>query len=267
MGRGETPSSRKYPEKPAGRRYEVPKSGRDEGPANPPPTYMKCFSYLRVSGKAQVEGDGFPRQRAAIATWASLNGASVVQEFVEEGVSGETDWDQRPAFQELIGAVLGNGVRVIVVENLTRLARSVGVQDTILTFLASRDVSLISADTAENITEAMASDPMKKALIQIQSVFSELEKNSLVRKLRAARKRKRDAGQRVEGRKPYGWREGEKAVIKRMEELRAEGLTFLDIASALDKEGHPTRDGQSKEGRSWKGETVRRILKRAGEAA
>ena len=27
----------------------------------------KVFAYLRVSGKGQVKGDGFPRQRAAIA--------------------------------------------------------------------------------------------------------------------------------------------------------------------------------------------------------
>jgi len=228
---------------------------------------MQVYSYLRVSGKAQIEGDGFPRQRAAIEAWAAMEGATVVEEFVEEGVSGETDWNQRPAFQELIGTVLGNGVRVIVVENLTRLARSVGVQDTILTFLASREVSLISADTAENITEAMASDPMKKAIIQIQSVFSELEKNSLVRKLRAARKRKRDAGEQVEGRRPFGFNRSERATITRMRELRAEGESFNAVAHVLDVEGHPTRDGKAKKGRKWRGGTVRRILLKSKEVA
>jgi hypothetical protein len=41
----------------------------------------KAVSYLRVSGKAQIEGDGFPRQRETIAryakTWSSLSGLIV----------------------------------------------------------------------------------------------------------------------------------------------------------------------------------------------
>ena len=48
----------------------------------------KAFGYLRVSGKSQVDGDGFPRQKAAIQKWAKANGFHIVQWFVEEGVSG-----------------------------------------------------------------------------------------------------------------------------------------------------------------------------------
>lgn len=223
---------------------------------------MRCFSYLRVSGRAQVDGDGFPRQRAAIEAWATLNGAQIVREFVEEGVSGETDWDQRPAFQDLVGALLENGTRVVVVENLTRLARSFVVQDAIVTYLASRGISLISADTGEDITKAVSEDPMKKAIIQMQAVFAELEKNSLVRKLKAARVRKREAGHRVEGRKPFGARKGEPETIRRMVELRSEGMSYRNIALALNEEGRPTRDGRKRKGKEWRGETVRRILAR-----
>jgi DNA invertase Pin-like site-specific DNA recombinase len=48
----------------------------------------KALSYLRVSGKGQVEGDGFPRQREAIARYAKTAGVEVVEEFRDEGVSG-----------------------------------------------------------------------------------------------------------------------------------------------------------------------------------
>lgn len=223
---------------------------------------MKAFSYLRVSGRAQIPGDGFPRQREAINAWAVLNGVEIVQEFAEEGISGETDWDQRPAFQDLVGALLENGTRVVAVENLTRLARSFVVQDAIVTYLASRGISLISADTGEDITKAVSEDPMKKAIIQMQAVFAELEKNSLVRKLRAARKRKRAAGHRVEGRKPFGARKGEPETIRRMVELRAEGMSYRQIAFTLDQEGHPTRDGRRKKGKTWSSQSIWRILER-----
>jgi hypothetical protein len=52
---------------------------------------VKAFSYLRVSGKGQVEGDGFPRQRAAVKAYATANGIRIVREFREEGVSGSIE--------------------------------------------------------------------------------------------------------------------------------------------------------------------------------
>ena len=44
-----------------------------------------------------------------------------------------------------------------------------------------------AAPPGENVTEAYLADPMKRALIQIQAVFAELEKSMIVKKLRAAR--------------------------------------------------------------------------------
>ena len=220
---------------------------------------MRCFSYLRVSGKAQVEGDGFPRQRAAIEAWACINGAQIVREFVDEGVTGEADWDQRAGFEEMVGTLMINGVKTVVVENLTRLARAYVVQDSIITFLASRGYTLISADTGEDITEAVKGDPMKKAIIQMQAVFAELEKNSLVRKLRAARERRKAEGHRVEGRKPFGFFPGERKTLARMQELRAEGLGYYSVAKALNSEGLTARGGGA-----WYQGTVQRIMKRTG---
>lgn len=228
---------------------------------------MKAYSYLRVSGKSQIDGDGFPRQRTAIDAWACLNGAEIVQEFVEEGISGDDEWQDRPAFQDMVDKVLGNGVRTIVVENLGRLARSYVVQELILIWFASKDIDLITADTGANITAEIKQDPMKKLIVQIQGILYEFEKASLVRKLRAARKRKKDAGHRVDGRKPFGHRNGEPEAIQRMITLREKGLSYQDIATALDEEGFPTRVGRRKKGKTWAGESVRRILLREMEVA
>ena len=139
-------------------------------------------------------------------------GIEIVREYVEQGVTGDASWSDRPAFQEMVSAILDNGVRTVIVENLTRLARAYVVQDAILVFLASKEVSLISAYTGEGVTAAFHGDPMKKAIIQMQAVFSALEKNSLVRKLKAARARKRAENGRCEGRKPFRERSGEKGA-------------------------------------------------------
>jgi site-specific DNA recombinase len=224
---------------------------------------MKAFSYLRVSDKTQIKGNGFPRQRAAITKQAKTMGIEIVREYVEQGVTGDSSWSDRPAFQEMVSDILDNGVRALIVETLTRLARAYVVQDAILVFLASKEVSLISADTGEDVTAAFQGDPMKKAIIQMQAVFSELEKNSLVRKLKAARARKRAENDRGEGRKPFGERSGEKDAIVRMRQLRRKPvrknkrMCFAKIAARLQEEGHPTRPGKP-----WSAASVQGILGR-----
>ncbi len=224
---------------------------------------MRAFSYLRVSDKSQIEGDGFPRQRAAISKHAKQFGLEIVHEYAEQGMTGDSSWSDRPAFQEMVSAILDNGVRTIVVENLTRLARAYVVQDAILVFLASKKVTLISADTGEDVTAAFHGDPMKKAIIQMQAVFSELEKNSLVRKLKAARARSRAEKGRCEGRKPFGEKAGEQDAIERMKRLRrkpvgkAKRMSFAKIAARLQEERFPTRTGKP-----WSAASVQGILGR-----
>lgn len=224
---------------------------------------MRAFSYLRVSSKSQIEGDGFPRQREAIAAQAKLIGAEIVREFVEEGITGDSSWIDRPAFQDMISAILNNGVRTIIVENLTRLSRAYVVQDAILVYLASKKITLIASDTGEDITAAIQGDPMKKALIQMQAVFSELEKNSLIAKLRKAKDRIRRETGRCEGRKPFGDRPGEPETLELMRQLRrkpigtAKRMSFAKIADELNSRNLPTRSGKP-----WGASSVKTILSR-----
>ena len=61
---------------------------------------------------------------------------------------------------------------------------------------------------------------------------------------------------RCEGRKPYGYYDGEAAALDRIKALRAEGLGFDRVAARLNQEGVPTRTGKP-----WHGVVVNRILK------
>ncbi len=210
----------------------------------------KAYAYLRVSGQGQVDGNGFDRQEEAIRKYAKKAGIKIEGVFRENGVSGTTNETDRPAFQEMMTAILNNGVRMVIVERLDRLAREYMVQESLLIYLASKKVDLISASTEENVTEAVQADPMKKAVIQIQGVFSELEKNLLVNKLRVARERVRKETGKCEGRKRYGETEEEHAVIRRIRAMRrkrrngAKGMTLQAIADKLNSEGIPTKDGK-----------------------
>ena len=186
-------------------------------------------------------------------------GMKVVQFFQEEGVSGTTDELDRPAFQEMVAAILKDGVRTIIVERLDRLAREYRIQESLLIYLASKGITLINASTEEDVTQAIQDDPMKKALVQIQGVFAELEKNLLVKKLRIARERKREQTGRCEGRKTY--QEAQPEVIQEIKKLRrkprgGKRLTYREVAEELNRLGFKTRLG-----REFTGQTVQDILR------
>jgi DNA invertase Pin-like site-specific DNA recombinase len=82
-----------------------------------------AFAYLRVSGKGQLEGDGFTRQREAIDQYAKANEIEILKTFEEEGVSGKTDLENRPALTDLIASLEVTGTKLVLVERLDRLAR------------------------------------------------------------------------------------------------------------------------------------------------
>jgi site-specific DNA recombinase len=211
----------------------------------------KAFGYLRVSSDGQVEGDGFPRQRAAIDKYAAANGIEIVRFFEERGVSGTTDSDDRPAFQEMLVALLSNGTRTVLIERLDRIARDIVVQETILKELNRKGFELISV--AE--PDLCSTDPYRSAMRQMLGVFAELDRRTIVIKLRAARNRKKLANGKCEGRKPFGHYEDEAALRERIVSLYRSVGKYDQVAKTLNAEGLKTRSGGE-----WYPATVRRII-------
>lgn len=219
-----------------------------------------AFAYLRVSSKGQIRGHGFDRQSETIEEFAKQNGYTVRETFRDAFTGTEAD---RPEFNRMVSMILGNGVCTILVESLDRLARDVMVQSLLLSKLAQHGITLVNCVTGEDVTASMCEDPMRKALIQIQSVFSELEKSRLVAKLRRAREAKKEQTGKCEGRKAFGEKEGEAKAIKRMRSLRrkrnGKRMSFAKIADELNQLSVPTRTGAR-----WQTTTVRNILVRVG---
>ena len=220
----------------------------------------KAYGYLRVSGQSQIDGDGFRRQKQAILKYARNHKIEVAEFYEEQGISGTADEINRPAFQAMVSDILRNGVRTVIVEGLDRLAREYRIQETLIVYLASKNIELISARTDENITEAVMADPMRKALVQIQGVFAELEKNLLVKKLKDAREAMRAKTGKCEGRKSYS--EAMPEVLKEIRRLRRarKGMprrTYGQVANELNGNGYTTMTGKA-----FTGPSVQSILQR-----
>ena len=223
---------------------------------------VKAVSYLRVSGKCQIEGDGFPRQRDTIQHFARTAGFELVGEYRDEGVSGCKELDDREGLSELLARIRSNGVRVVLVERADRVARSLIVGELILNQFRELGVKVIAADSGTELTVDGDDDPTRTLIRQVLGAVAQFEKAVIVSKLKAARLSKRRAEGKCEGRKPFGEREGEAEVLAYIRKLYrkprgGERLTYAAIADRLNAEGKSTRTGKP-----WAPGTVYAILNR-----
>ena len=222
-------------------------------------SFTKAVAYLRVSDISQISGTGFERQAEAIKSYSKGRNFSIICEYKESHTGTEGD---RPVFNEMIKELFSNHCRVVIVERLDRLARDLSVQMNLLALLIRHGITLFSASTGQNVTEDIQSDPMLKTLIQIQGTFAELEKSLLVAKLKKARKLKKEKTGRCEGKKPFGYYEGEEETLRLIKKLyrkphNEKRLGYYVIARILNEKGVPTRTGVL-----WNGMTIKGILKR-----
>lgn len=218
---------------------------------------IKCLSYLRVSGLGQVDGDGFDRQREAIVKCAAMQGAEIVEEYRDEGVSGRTELENRPGLAACLAHIETNGVRMVIVESSDRLARDAVVSELIIRQFQKLGCKIISANGNTDLTAGDDSNPTAKLIRQILACVAEFDRSVTVLKLKVARQRLKAQGARMEGQKPYGDHPGELETLTEIRGLRAEGATTDGIANHLNLCGTLTRSGKP-----WRGSTVRKILAR-----
>lgn len=208
---------------------------------------VPALAYLRTSSAANVgnDRDSEKRQRQAIEAFAKHAGFDVVDWFYDAAVSGKDPIEGRPGFAALLDRIVGNHVRVVIVEDASRFARHLMTQEAGVTLLVGLGVRVLTA-TGDDLTDS--DDEFRIAMRQIMGVFSQLERTRLVKKLKAARDRKRKDGRKVEGRKSHA--ETRPEVVAEAKRLRraspktGERMSFRQIAQRLAKAGHLNERGQ-----------------------
>jgi DNA invertase Pin-like site-specific DNA recombinase len=206
----------------------------------------KALAYLRTSSAANVgtDKDSEKRQRVAIEAFAKREGYQIVQTFYDADVSGADPIESRPGFSALLDRIEGNGVRTVIVEDASRFARQLVVQEAGIVALIERGVRVLTA-SGDDLTET--DDPFKVAMRQIAGVFAQLEKARLVSKLKGARERKRALGLKVEGRRSYAEARPEVvALAKQLHRKRPKKgqRSLRQIADELARAGHLTSRGK-----------------------
>jgi DNA invertase Pin-like site-specific DNA recombinase len=199
-----------------------------------------------VSHQKQVAGTGYDRQLDTVKAFCKQAGFKIADVYKEAYTGTESD---RPEFTKMVTDILANGVKTVVIESQDRLARELMVQIQLLAYLTSKNITLYSASTGDNVTESIERDPMRKAMVQMQGVFAELEKNLLVRRLSNGRDKVRKQTGKCEGRKPYS--ELSPKLLKEIKRLRRwpktkdkKRLTYQQVCERLNEAGYRTASGK-----------------------
>lgn len=199
-------------------------------------------AYYRTSSATNVgaDKDSLKRQQDAVRACAAARGLEIVHEYYDAAVSGADAVDSRKGFSEM----LSNGARTIVVENASRFARDLIVQETGYQMLKARGIELIAADSPDSF---LSDGPTAVLIRQILGAVAQFDKATLVNKLRGARDRKsRELGHRIEGNpniaklaKPVP-----EDHVKAAGAAHSRGLSFRGIAAELAAQGCLSRSGK-----------------------
>lgn len=206
-----------------------------------------AVAYVRVSTEEQRLGP--EAQRAAIEVWAAREGVQVASWHVDQGVSGGSDIDERPALVAALGELRAIGAGVLVVAKRDRLARDPYIAIAIERAAQSSGARVATADGVAN-----GDNPAEEFLRRILDAAAAYERALIRARTKAALQAKKARGERV-GTVPYGYRlvhdgvyiirdPDEQDVIARAKTLSAEGLSVRAVAARLAEEGVVGRTGR-----------------------
>lgn len=224
---------------------------------------MVAIGYIRVSTEAQVEdGVSLDAQQAKLEAWAKLHDEPELIVFKDAGISGSA-MSQRPGLQDALDAVCKKK-GVLVVYSLSRLARSTRDTLSISDRLAKAGAELVSLSERVDTTSASG-----KMCFRLLAVLAEFERDQISERTRTSMAHMRKQQRRISRFAPYGWdldatmsgllaNPTEQAHVEHMSALRTSGLSYRDIARALDEACIPTKTGSG----AWTAKVVRSLLTR-----
>lgn len=227
---------------------------------------MVAIGYARVSTEGQAEdGVSLDAQQAKLHAWAKLHDEHELLMFVDAGLSGSS-MTQRPGLQQALAEVCQRK-GVLVVYSLSRLARSTKDTLAISDRLAKAGAELVSLSEKIDTTSASG-----KMVFRMLAVLAEFERDQISERTRSAMSHMRKERRRISRFAPYGWdldesganlqpNAAEQEALAKMSKLRASGLSYREVAIALDELGVVTKTGTG----PWTAKVVRSVLARQGK--
>ena len=186
---------------------------------------LKIALYIRVSTDEQVERYGIDLQKESLMalikskgclpngqpTWTSAGDKYI---YIDEGMSGASDINERPAFIRLKEDILmfnedNRPFDIVAVYKIDRFARSLKILLDIIELFENNNIKFVSAN--ENID---TSTPFGKAILGIIGIIAELELETIKLRTRDGREQAVKSGVAMGAGAPYGYQKDENKKLK-----------------------------------------------------
>lgn len=176
---------------------------------------MNVVGYVRVSHEEQVKhGFSLAAQREALQKWADDNGHSIIDWYVDEGVSARKKVKNRPQLQKMLADIPEKKIDLIIFIKLDRYFRSVAEYHETQKILEQHrvDWKAILEDYDTTTTDG-------RFRINIMLSISEQEADRTSDRIKFAFEHKIRKKQPVSGSQPFGYKigvaeDGTKCVVK-----------------------------------------------------
>lgn len=181
----------------------------------------KAAGYIRVSTDEQAEhGVSLPSQKSRITAYCQSQGWQLHDIYVDDGYSGKNL--ERPGMSKLIDDAKENKIDAVIVIKLDRLSRK---QKDVLYLL--EDVFEPNQVGFKSVSEPFdTTTPFGKASIGMMAVFAQLERETIVERVRHGKKEAAKQGRFMGGYKPYGYKFNSNKKLE-INEVEAEVIRLI----------------------------------------
>ena len=193
--------------------------------------------YARVSTDLQLDGVSLEVQEARIVDYCAQHGYNLIKMY-KDVLSGKST--NRPQLQLMLDELRAG--EIVIVVDLSRLSRTVRDALNLIDQFTKMKVGFIAITQPFDTTS-----PMGEAMMTIQMVFNQLERQNTALKVKGAMQSLKQQG-KLRGRPPFGWKFAGKdkdfepdfeqqEVLEKIKQLHADGASMNKIAIILNQAG------------------------------
>jgi site-specific DNA recombinase len=220
----------------------------------------QTIAYMRVSTKAQKEGNGLAQQRASIIAYAAMHGKTI-DDWAEDAESGTLE--SREEMDRLKTMAEAGTLGCILVDRMDRLGRTAQVTLNLDGFMKEHGVEVICCTQA--FDEKTPFGAFQKLLY---IGLAEYDRALLLCRMKQCKRAALQNGRFIGGGAPYGYRvsnvpgelqpePSEAETVRKIFDMKQRGMSSVAIARSLNEAGVP-----SPKGAKWWNATVLDIYKR-----
>lgn len=140
---------------------------------------MECVAYMRVSTEKQaVEGNGLDSQKRDIENYCRKNELVITDWYIDDGYTGANM--DRPGLQRLVNDCSRKRVSCVVAFKLDRLSRNM-IDGIYLIEKVFQKCNVVFKCVHDSVNY---DSPMEQAYTQMMAVFAQLDKNTMMLRMR-----------------------------------------------------------------------------------